>query len=264
MPLVPPVFNAGISRWGYHLKEFQFSSTGRDLNYPINKLIKSATDKEIFSFVDIDSSNYFSTIPSGYYFSTPSALKQLHYVTSDFKAITFEPLGVKYNRPNKVLEAIDSTDTALIRSYRKAYERRTKKSVLIQPHSEVATVFLKPILQIGMILNLNKRMGRSKLDIKNGDNTYKNDRFFIWINETPVNGQRGISLRNKNTNSLETTINIDFSRGENKIETSITNLDSTESYRMPLLVNYTPANKQIEKHISSVLILINLATANTI
>ena len=160
LPLVPPVFNAGISRWGYHLKEFQFSSTGRDLNYPINKFIKSATDKEIFSFVDIDSSNYFSTIPSGYYFSTPSALKQLHYVTSDFKAITFEPLDVKYNRPNKVLEAIDSTDTALIRSYRKAYERRIKKPVLIQPHSEVATVFLKPILQIGMILNLNKRMGR--------------------------------------------------------------------------------------------------------
>lgn len=188
----------------------------------------------------------------------------MHYVTSDFKAITFEPLDVKYNRPNKVLEAIDSTDTALIRSYRKAYERRIKKSVLIQPHSEVATVFLKPILQIGMILNLNKRMGRSKLDIKNGNNTYKNDRFFIWINETPVNGQRGISLRNKNTNSLETTINIDLSRGENKIETSITNLDSTDSYRMPLLVNYTPANKQIEKHISSVLILINLATANTI
>lgn len=54
-------------------------------------------------------------------------------------------------------------------------------------------------------------------------------------------------MRNKNTNSLETTINIDLSRGENKIETSITNLDSTESYRMPLLVNYTPANKQIEK-----------------
>ena len=88
--------------------------------------MKLATDKEIF-FVDIDSSNYLSTIPSGYYFSTPSALKQLHYVTSDFKAITFEPLDVKYNRPNKVLEAIGITDTALIRSYRKAYERRIKK-----------------------------------------------------------------------------------------------------------------------------------------
>ena len=121
--------------------------------------MKLATDKEIF-FVDIDSSNYLSTIPSGYYFSTPSALKQLHYVTSDFKAINFKPLDVKHNRPNKVLEAIGSTDTALIRSYRKAYERRIKKPVLIQPHSEVATVFLKPILQIGMILNLNKRMGR--------------------------------------------------------------------------------------------------------
>ena len=54
-------------------------------------------------------------------------------------------------------------------------------------------------------------------------------------------------MRNKNTNSLETTINIDLSRGENKIETSITNLDSTESYRMSLLVNFTPVDLQKTK-----------------
>jgi hypothetical protein len=37
-----------------------------------------------------------------------------------------------------------------------------------------------------------------------------------------------------------------LSQGENRIETSITNVNGTESYRMPLYVNYTPAVKQKE------------------
>lgn len=50
----------------------------------------------------------------------------------------------------------------------------------------------------------------------------------------------------KKQNDFDTTITIKLSQGENRIETSITNVNGTESYRMPLTVNYSPAVKQKE------------------
>ena len=202
------------------------------------------TGKLIYTFFSIDSTDYFNQIPSGYYQATSNAAKLLHYVTKDLKVITFEQLDIKYNRPDKVLEAIGSTDTVLIRSYRKAYEKRIKKlgidttafrSGYSVPEADFANRNIIDYEQTGKTL---------KLFIKSVDSTYKLDRFNIWVNETPLYGQRGINLRKRNKNSFDSTITIALSAGENKIETSITNVNGTESYRMPLPVNYTPAVKQ--------------------
>ncbi len=89
-------------------------------------------------------------------------------------------------------------------------------------------------------------MKSCKLHITGNDSIYTLDRFNIWVNEVPVFGQRGISIKEKK--KIDTTLTIQLSRGENRIETSITNVNGTESYRMPLLVNYTPVVKQTEKN----------------
>ncbi len=211
------------------------------------RFIKLNTGNELFSFIDFDSSNYLFKIPSGYYFSTPSASKLLHYVTTDFKVVTFEQLDVKYNRPDKVLEAIGSTDTALIKSYRKAYEKRIKKLGI--DTTAFRADYSVPAADFANRDNIEfeQKDSKLKLDIKSDDSTYKLDRFNVWVNEAPVYGQRGLSLRNKNKNNFDSTITINLSQGENKIETSITNVNGTESYRMPLQINYTPAVKQTEK-----------------
>ena len=84
------------------------------------------------------------------------------------------------------------------------------------------------------------------LHIKGLDSIYNLDRYNVWVNEVPVYGQRGINIRKNNSNSFDKTIEITLSEGENRIETSITNVNGTESYRMPMTVNYTPATKQKE------------------
>ncbi len=191
--------------------------------------------------------DYVVKLPSGYYKSSRQAAKYLHYVTNELKTIPFEQLDIKYNRPDKVLEAIGSTDTALIRSYRKAYEKRIKK--LGVDTTAFRDGYSVPVADFVNRDNINyeQTTGKLKLDIKSADSTYKLDRFNVWVNETPLYGQRGISLRKNNRNTFDSTITIDLSQGENKIETSISNVNGTESYRMPLLVNYTPAVKQKER-----------------
>lgn len=206
-----------------------------------------STGKLQATFFTVDSSDYFVQEPTGYYMSSPGASKRLYYVTESLMKISFEQLDVKYNRPDLVLQAIGNKDTALIKAYRKAYEKRIKKlgidttafrSGYSVPEADFAN---RDKIEFG------QKDGKLKLDIKSGDSTYKLDRFNVWVNETPVFGQRGISLRTKNKNNFDTTIIIDLSQGENKIETSITNVNGTESYRMPLMVNYIPVIEQKEK-----------------
>ncbi len=205
------------------------------------------TKKLLYSFFNVDSSDYFGNVSSGYYQSSAGAAKLLHYVTPKAQVISFEQLDVKFNRPDKVLEAIGSTDTALINSYRKAYEKRIKKLGIDTTAFRSGYSVPEADFANRDKIEFEQKDGKLKLDIKSADSTYKLDRFNLWVNETPLYGQRGISIRKQNKNNFDSSITINLSQGENKIETSISNVNGTESYRMPLIVNYTPANKQTEK-----------------
>lgn len=206
----------------------------------------SESGKLLYTFFSLDSIDFITQLPNGYYQSTPNTPKLLHYVTKDLKVITFEQLDVKYNRPDKVLEAIGNTDTALIKSYRKAYEKRIKKLGIDTTQFRDGYSVPEADFVNRDAIEYEQKNGTLTLHIKGQDSTYKLDRFNIWVNESPLFGKRGISIKRKNSNSIDTTITIKLSQEENSIETSITNVNGTESYRMPLYVNYNPTVKQKE------------------
>jgi WD40 repeat protein len=211
-----------------------------------SKKWNSKTGELVCTFIAIDSSDYFTQIPSGYYQCSSNAAKLLHYVTKDLKFVTFEQLDVKYNRPDKVLEAIGNTDTALIKSYRKAWQKRIKKLGIDTTSFRDGYSVPEADFANRDAIEFEQKKGILKLHIKGIDSTYKLDRFNVWVNEAPLFGQRGVNIKRRNSNTLDTTVTIQLSQGENRIETSITNVNGTESYRMPLYVNYTPVVKQKE------------------
>lgn len=232
-----------INYFGFSPDAKNIISTSRDNT---SKLWDAKTGKCLYTFFAVDSADYFIQLPSGYYKSTPDASKLLHYVTKDLKVISFEQLDVKYNRPDLVLEAIGNTDTNLIHAYRHAYYKRIKKlgidtTAFLEGYSVPEADFLKR----GNIA-LEQQSDRLLLHISGRDSIYKLDRYNLWVNEVPVFGQKGISLLGKNSKNFDATITIQLSQGENRIETSVTNVNGTESYRMPLLVNYAPPVKQKE------------------
>ena len=203
--------------------------------------------KEKYRFFTLNAKDYYIQTPDKFYWCTPAAAKLLHYVTPGLGIISFEQLDVKYNRPDKVLEAIGSTDTALIRSYRKAYEKRIKKLGIDTTAFRDGYSVPEADFANRDNIEFEQKNDKLKLDFKSVDSAYKLDRFNVWVNETPLYGQRGISLRNKNLNNFDSTVTINLSQGKNRIETSITNVNGTESYHMPLLVNYKPLDKQTEQ-----------------
>jgi hypothetical protein len=167
----------------------------------------------------------------------------LHYVTADNRIITFDQLDTKYNRPDKILQDMDNKDTLMIRSYKRAWQKRMKKlgvdttafrSGYSAPDCDFTDRDKMPYEQ---------KQSRLLLHITGNDNSYKLKTFNVWINDVPVYGQRGIRI-GKNRNSFDTTITVTLSEGENKIVASVANINGTESFRMPIVVNYVPATRQ--------------------
>ncbi len=227
-----------------------FSPDKKQLLFTLNnntiRLYDIENDRFIFTFIYIDTNDYIVQMPTGYYQSTPNASKLLHYVAQDLKLISFEQLDVKYNRPDLVLKQIGISDTLLINSYRNAYYKRIRKLGI--DTSSFRDGFGVPEADFANRKKINPKQTNKMLSllIKGIDRSYKLDRYNVWVNEVPVFGQRGISIRKNNSNRIDKTIDIILSEGKNQIETSITNVNGTESYRMPLIVNYTPGVKQKE------------------
>ncbi|HRI19394.1 MAG TPA: caspase family protein, partial [Panacibacter sp.] len=230
-------------------KTFISISNNSDSVFGRNTLKKwdISSGKLIYTFNLLDSNDYFIQIPSGYYECSPNAAKLLHYVTPDLNVISFEQLDVKYNRPDKVLEAIGSSDIALINSYRNAYIKRINKLGI----NDIAFNDDNSVPEADFANRDNIKLEQTnenlELHIIASDKSYPLDRYNIWINEVPLFGQRGISIRNANTKNFDKTITIKLSQGDNKIETSVTNTNGIESYRMPLSVKYIPATTAAAK-----------------
>ncbi len=203
--------------------------------------------EKAYSIIPMHNNESLVTEPSGFYFSTKNAAKDLHYVTSDLNIITFEQLDAKYNRPDKVLEKINPADTVLINSYRKAYEKRIKKLGL-----PVEANIINASVPVTTIPNSNKipveqNINGLTLSIKAKDSTSQLSSFNIWVNEVPMYGIKGINISHTNRHTFDTIITITLSQGINSIETSVTNKQGIESYRRALTVKYKPVKKIADK-----------------
>ncbi|GEM_PF-3052235 len=176
---------------------------------------------------------------NGYYsVSSKELLAQVFYKKNNAIHL-FEQFDLKYNRPDKILELIGSQDSSLIKSLRQAYIKRLKRYDVGNPNISEDYSFPESILvNRGQIEY--EQISKNLLLHINGNSTVNLDRFNIWVNEVPVFGQKGISLRNRLISKLDTTLSITLSAGENQIETSVTDINGIESYRQPLYVKYTP------------------------
>lgn len=202
---------------------------------------------EIFAMLPISNTDFISYYLSDfknnefYYYGTPEGAKNIHFISPDFKVVSFEQLDLKYNRPDKVLQHIGCNDTALIHSYKRAYQKRMKKlqldtNAFRQGFSVPDADFINR-----QEVQYTQTQPRLKVKISASDKTLTLDRFNVWINDVPLYGQKGISLKNRKIRRIDTTLFIALSEGENRIETSVTSTNGIESYRSPLFVNYIPA-----------------------
>ncbi len=203
------------------------------------KLWNLNNKSKIITFVPITGEGGVSILPSNYYYGDKDAIKYL-YFTNGLKTIGFDQLDVKYNRPDKVLEALGNRDTLLIKSYRKAYEKRIKRLNIDTAAFSDGYSIPEAIFCGRDSIEYEQKSEKFTAHIKGIDSTNKLNRFNIWVNGVPLYGARGATILRQNKNEIDTLLTIPLSKGENRIEVSVTNVNAAESYRNPLFVSYIP------------------------
>ena len=222
----------------------QYMNRG-SINGPVTLLVNRRT-KDSISLINIDSTDWIMLLRSGYYMASRNGARALSY-TRGLDVIPFEQLDVQYNRPDLVLKAIGKADTALVGAYRNAYRKRIRR-LGIDPgqFNDELNVPEADFSNRGQI-GAEQTSGKLMLTIQGHDNKTTLDRYNIWVNEVPLFGRNGKSLKEARSGTLNTTAEITLSRGKNRIETSVMNANGIESYRMPLVVEYKPGQAAEEK-----------------
>ncbi len=194
------------------------------------------------NIIYIDSSDYLFLDKFNNYKASKPALSRVG-IKQQRKILSMMQFDVEFNRPDKVFEALGSSDTALINSYKRAYNKRIKKLGIDTTQFRDGFSVPEADFENRDVIEFEQKNEKLTLNIKGIDSDFKLDHFNIWINEVPLYGMKGISILNRKQrgNKFDTIISINLSQGENRIETSVTNVNGTESYRMPLYVKYTAA-----------------------
>lgn len=172
------------------------------------------------------------------YFKTKGRSNRINF-SIDRTPLSFSSFDLQYNRPDLVLQEIGAADSSLMAAYQSASFKRLKKNGVQQPANNRISQPWADFTNRSAIA-YNQPEETLTLHLAGKDSLFPLDRFNIWINEAPIFGQNGFRIRNTNKRELDTTITITLSAGENRIETAVTNIYGTESFRTPLIVTHTP------------------------
>jgi hypothetical protein len=84
-------------------------------------------------------------------------------------------------------------------------------------------------------ISINKN--NIRIAIEANDAIYNLDRINVWINDIPVFGSKGKSIKNLNSKQVNNSIELELTRGENKVQVSVTNSKGAESLKKTFKVN---------------------------
>jgi WD40 repeat protein len=190
----------------------------------------------LYTYLLLGKDIQFTSISSGEYMANPEAARQLHFIDGDLNVISFDQLDVKYNRPDLVLKKLDPSNSALISSYHKAWQKRLKK--LGMDSTRLNNNFTLPQLEISNRDQVKFEQAGDEivLNFRGSDSVQALQRFNIWVNESPLFGTNGLSIAGRRM-EFDTSILVKLSPGPNYIEASVSNVAGGESYKQPLELN---------------------------
>ncbi len=127
----------------------------------------------------------------------------------------------------------------LINTYHQAYQKRLKRMGFKEedlngdfhiPESNIKNFEYMPVIDIDEI----------NIELNFKDSKYNLDRYNIWINDVPILGVRGKSLKGLQTDSVFISETVKLSQGSNKIQISCLNVVGAESYKETVEITYEP------------------------
>lgn len=162
------------------------------------------------------------TTPDGY-FDASNDGGSLVSMVRDNHAFGIDQFALRNNRPDLILERLASPRTDIRDHYRSRYLRRLERAGLDE---RALTAELQvPDARIAAV----KSEGReARLSLVFADPRVELRSYNVYVDDVPVHGARGKSIRGKSAKVEETLV---LTPGLNKIEVSATNASGAESFR---------------------------------
>jgi len=189
------------------------------------------------SLISTGPEDYAIVTPEKYYYATKGAQKYIHFVKG-IEIYPFKQFDLKYNRPDIIIESLEASNYELIEPYRKAYEKRLMKmgftEDMLTGEFHLPKLAITNKNEIPFIASTNS----ISLKIEAIDDKYNLDRMMVRVNEVPLNGRNGFSLKNDSTKSVTKNIDLQLSYGRNTISVSVLNEKGVESIIENILIEY--------------------------
>jgi WD40 repeat protein len=201
------------------------------------------TGEKLLSIYVVDMGKLVFITPDNYYMATGDALTGLGF-NFDGKVFPAEQFDLKYNRPDYILESFGYFNEDMIELYHKAYLKRISKLGFTE---EMLNGKINlPEIEITNFNNIQLKTTESEVlvQLKMKDENYNLDRINVYVNDVPLYGTRGLSVKDKSVKSLLKDITIPLSDGKNIIYISCLNEKGIESLKEELEITYDKTNKK--------------------
>jgi hypothetical protein len=194
-----------------------------------------------FFFMDNDSRPTALILENGFYKVDKEISKELSFTVNN-KNYDFDQWDIRYNRPDQVLEALESSDSSLINSYYVAHTERLKRIGINNPEPE--SNLQVPELEIVGKQTDGGVTTQSWIDISvhafEKNKAGRIQLIYVTNNGNPVFGQNGVGFFSNKPRDTIISLRVDLAPGINTIKISTMNNSGTESARQELAVYYEP------------------------
>ncbi len=163
--------------------------------------------------------------PDNYYLRLSQTTEGLHF-SDGTRTFPFEQFDLRLNRPDIVLERLGAPEEAV------AIAKHLREKRLIR--TGVTEEMLKPDFHLPDVaivgeLPINTEIRQIEVAISATDSRHPLERLRVYVNNVPINGREGESLRHLDVQSLDRKIPIKLASGRNKIQISVLNSAGAES-----------------------------------
>lgn len=220
---------SGVIDMTYDKTTELLASLGRDGTIILWKISEAGLEK-LAQIIFEDERNFSIVTPEGYYYNSQGFFNAFLFRKGQ-KMFLPEQFDLKFNRPDLVLNKMNvHLDTRIQLAYENAYKKRLEKVGFTE--NMLADNFHIPELYINY-RNIPQRTTDKFIHISFEalDSLELLDRINVFVNDIPIFGVRGISIKSLNTRYYKDTLSVALSKGKNKIQLSVLNQKGAESIR---------------------------------
>ncbi len=191
------------------------------------KLWNTDTGELVATIVAVGNEDHVIITPDNYYFGTKNSLRGIGFKYGK-QFISPEQFDLRFNRPDVVIDKLGFSGANVLKSYRRAYQKRLQKmNFTEQMLSE--EIHLPEIRVINDNIPLHTAETIVNFQIEASDSKYTVDRINVFVNNIPIFGIGGIDFRDRKLKSIREAIAVNLSFGKNKVQFSCLNERGVES-----------------------------------